>query len=170
MTLKVRITPSHGPTIEDSLELSVPFAIQSKEMISSIDGLARRFSAEVKAKKGDSQLISASALTGGYLHLLCSVIQVIEHADTTRDGLQVDNDFTGYNIEAHFKCLLICRLQQLMGGILEANRLGDQENEPTYSSANAYAAAVVLRRELNYFKGHIRDGSLHEAVSRASRC
>lgn len=165
MTLDLRITPSNGPTVEVSLDLSGPFTTQNKDTISSMDGLARRFSAEVKAKKGASTLIPTSALTGGYLHLLCSVVDVTEQAATNRDGTQVDNNFNGYNIEKHFKYLMICRLQQLMSGTLEANRVDDQENEPTDRSINAYGAAVVLRRELSYFKGHINGGSLHYAVS-----
>ena len=172
MIFNLRTTSSYAPGIETSLRLSGPFAftIQNKDIINSVDGLARRFSAEVKAKKGNSELISTSALIGGYLHLLCSVIEVNQHVVTFRDGLRVDNEFNGYNVEAQFKYLLICRLQQLLDGSLDAIRLDNQENEPTYQSSNAYAAAVVLRLELNYFKGHIKGGSLDEAVSRAARC
>jgi hypothetical protein len=143
--------------------------MQTDRITSSVDSLARRFSAKVSAKEGDSQLISTSALVGGYLHLLCSVIRVTEQTDTCRDGFQVENDYNAYNIEARFKYILICRLQVLVDEIMDANRLNDLGNKDIYRASNAYGAAVILRRELNYFKGNIRSGGLHESVRRPAR-
>jgi hypothetical protein len=169
-TLDLHVQPSDGPAIEFSKDFSGPFALHNKSAISSIDELARRFSADIKAKEGKSQLISTSALIGGYLHLLCSVVQVTERLDTSQNGFQGVNNINGYNIEAEFKHLLLCRVQILMEEVLGASRVdAPQNNNHTYMSSNAYAAATILRHELNYFKTRIQRGGLREAVSRPIR-
>lgn len=110
-------------------------------------------------------MISTSSLVGGYTHLLCSVITVTEAANTSRDGLEVENEYNGYNLAAHFKYILVCRLQELIGGILNVLRLEDRGLELPYWCSDAYAAGVILRREMDYFKSSIRNGHLREHVS-----
>jgi hypothetical protein len=110
-------------------------------------------------------LISTSSLAGGYTHLLCSVITITEAANTSRDGLEIENEYNGYNLAAHFKYILVCRLQELIGEILNVLRFEDQGLELPYWCSDAYAAGVILRREMDYFKSSIRNGHLREHVS-----
>jgi len=168
-TLNLFIQPSQGPAIQFSHDFSSSFALNNESVISSLDGLARRLSADLKAKEGKCHLISTSALVGGYLHLICSVVRVTERIDTPQHAFQGSNNHNGSNIDAEFKHLLICRVQVLMEEILGANRLEDLETKHTYQSSSAYAAATVLRHELKYFKTRILRGGLREAVSRPIR-
>lgn len=91
-----------------------------------LNGLGREFSADLKARDGDSQLISKSTLAGGFMHLLCSLVTVTEAATTSRNRWEVEKEYTAYNIAAHFKYILICRLQELVGEILNILRFEDQ--------------------------------------------
>lgn len=86
------------------------------------DNIARKFSPNLKAKDGLSQLIEKAALVGGYLHLLCSVVHTTDEGQTVWDGMHGANDYNGYNLEAHYKLLLICRLCELMNEIMDARR------------------------------------------------
>lgn len=169
-TLDLLFQPSHGPAIEFSKDFSGPLTLQNASAISSIDGLARKFSADIKAKEGKSPLIPTSALIGGYLHLLCSVVQVAERVDIPQGAFQTFRNYNGgYSIEAEFKNLLICRIQVLMEEVLCASRLNGFQHNLSYMSSNAYAAATILRHELNYFKARIHRGGLSETVGRLIR-
>ena len=123
------------------------------------------FSAQLEAKVGPSQLISSAALAGGYACLLCSVTQVTEQVTTLQGGYEAQNEHNGYHLEAQFKYVLLCRLRELINEVLEAIRFEDPTNDYPYECSNAYAAAVILRYELDHFKSNIRNGSLRKHVS-----
>jgi hypothetical protein len=134
-----------------------------------LDGLGREFSADLKARNEDSQLISKSTLAGGFIHLLCSLVTVTEAATTSRNGWEVENEYTAYNIAAHFKYILICRLQELVGEILNIFRFEDQGLELPHCHSDAYAAGVILRCEVEYFQNSIKNGHLRKHVSFPSK-
>lgn len=130
-----------------------------------LDELGRKFSADLKAKEEDSPIVSRSTLAGGFMHLLCSVVTVTEAANTLQDGWEVENEYTAYNIAAHLKYILICRLEGLVGGILETLRSEDQGLGLPYWRSNAYAAGVILHCEMKYFNNSIKNGHLRKHVS-----
>ena len=88
-----------------------------------------------------------------------------EAANTSRDGLEIENEYSGYNLAAHFKYTLVCWLQELIGEVLNVLRFEDQSLELPYWCSDAYAAGVILHREMDYFKSSIRNGHLREHVS-----
>jgi hypothetical protein len=161
----LHLTTSTGRDMITSADTSGPFTTQNEAITTWLDQLARQFSPNLKAKEGDCNLISNSALIGGYLFLLCSMAGVNEQVEIFRDGFATENKHNGYNLEVHFKYLLICRIQELLDQILNAARIQDLQNERKYLCSNAYAATVVARTELHYFKGGIRNGSLRDNVS-----
>jgi hypothetical protein len=126
--------------------------------------ISLHFSAKLEAKGGESRLIPTASLAGGYLQLLCSVSQTTEYVQTSRNGLHVENEYSGYNLEAHYKYFLVCRLRELIDIVLNAIRLEDPLNQYPYWCSNAYAAAVILRSEVEHFKCSLRNGSLQNYV------
>lgn len=164
-TFSLRISTSTGWVIDTSGDIYGPFSVQNKTVVAWLDSLARQFSADLDAKEGEGKLIATSALIGGYAFLLCSMTGVTEEASTTRDGFPTVNEYNGYNLEVHFKCVLICRIQELLNEILNAARIEDPENMLNYWCSHAHAAAVIARTELHYFKSNIRNGSLRDNVS-----
>jgi len=168
-TLSLHITPSIGPVVEFSQLISGTYNTHNEVVMDGLDGLGRKFSADLKAKDGDSQLVSTSALAGGFMYLLCSAVRVTEAANTSRDGWEVENEYTAYNIAAHFKYILICRLQELVGQILNTLRFEDPGLELPYHRSDAYAAGVILRCEVDYFKNSIKNGHLRNHVSCPSK-
>jgi hypothetical protein len=160
--LSMRIFMSTGRVIDTSYSISGPFTIQNKAVVAWLDGLAGQFAADLKAKEGDCELISEAALIGGYQFLLCSMVGVTEHAENFLDGSPIPSEYTGLNLEAHFKNIVVCRLRELMNKNLDAIRTENSDDE--YRNSNAYAAAVTARTETHYFKSNIRNGSLRDNV------
>lgn len=127
-----------------SLDFCGPFTTENILLIRKNDDIARRFSPNIKTKDKLSELIETAALAGGHLHLLCSVVRATEKGQTFLDGIQGMNDYDSYNLEAHYKVLLICRLQQLIDEVMGSIR--DRVN-----CEYAFAAATILRNQLSYF-------------------
>lgn len=164
-TLFIRIKTSKGPVIDLSHAIQGSYTAGNKTITNEVDAIAQKwFCAPLRSKFTTSEAIPAAILAGGIAHLLCSVINVTEQATTFYNGLPGANEFLAYNLEAQFKYLLVCRLQPLLNQVLEAVRQVGSKNRTPQFCSDAYAAAVILRYELDYFKSNIRNGSLRAHV------
>jgi hypothetical protein len=110
-------------------------------------------------------LVSKSTLAKGFMHLLYSLVIITKAANTSRNRWEVENKYTAYNIAAYFKYILIYRLQELVEEILNILRFKDQDLELPYCRSNSYAAGVILRYEVEYFKNSIKNGHLRKHMS-----
>ena len=143
----------------------------NRALATSFDEVIRGgFSANVKARKGEPPLMETGALVGGYLHLLCSVKYTTEHVQTLVGGILVNNDHTRYKLEAQIMYFLVWRAEQLINELLDIIRLEDPSRPPEQLlewgwACNAYAAAVVLYHEIDYFRMSLRHGALSQHVS-----
>jgi hypothetical protein len=149
-----------------SFENEGSFSAWNEVLVASLDGEIRRnFSADLKAKKGDSKLIAYAALAGGYAHCLCSTESSSEEVFSFMDGKPIDSNHAGYNVVGNFKCMIFSRLgyfvEEVMGGIRLINAVG----MPAEFYSNAYAAAVILHHEIDYFQRSLRNGHLRSRVS-----
>jgi hypothetical protein len=164
-TFNLEIWRPTGRVIDFSHDIQGPYTFHNRAVIDPIDGLVKKwFSAQLAAKDGQSKLISSAALAGGYAFLLCSATRVTEQVTTLQDGVEAQNEYHGYNLEAQFKYILVCRLRVLINEVLDAIRSEPPSNDDPYGYSNAYAAAVILRYELDHFKSNIRNGSLRKLV------
>lgn len=109
-------------------------------------------------------MVAKAAMAGAYLDLICSIKDISERTQTFQGGNVVENAYTGYNLEAHFKYLLICRLRELMQEVMEAARGQDLTRQETSQRGDAYAAAVVLYHEIGHFRRSVRNGFLQNHV------
>jgi hypothetical protein len=142
------------------------FSTWNKTLVASLDEeIGRSFSADLKAEEGVSNLIAYAALAGGYAHCLCSTKNSSEKVCSFLDGKSVDSDHASYNVEGNFKCILFSRLgdliEEIMGAIRQINTMG----MPADFYSNAYAAAVILHHEVDYFQSNLRHGRLRSLVS-----
>ncbi|PVH81052.1 hypothetical protein DL98DRAFT_531512 [Cadophora sp. DSE1049] len=121
----------------------------------------------LKGKDGASQTISSAILAGGYIHLLSSAIsaEVVERFATTVDGIAYADGPRRYNLETNFKYLAFCRLCELLHSCLDAIRFEDPSGQYPRETLEAYAAAVILRYEVAYFKNSLRYGELSKLKS-----
>ncbi|CZR67033.1 uncharacterized protein PAC_16932 [Phialocephala subalpina] len=160
-TLTLRIHPPIGAPLRLDLPLGGPFTTQNVTVIQPLDKfIEEHFSATLRGKKAECQLIDNASLAGGYLCFLCATTVVAEVVQTARDGINVFNEFNAYNLEAHFRYILVCRLFDLMSGTLEATEPQVASHDEVDWSSDAYSAAAVLHCELNYFTESLQHGLL----------
>jgi hypothetical protein len=115
-------------------------------MITSLDKrINEYFSADLSAEHEDSLLISQAALAGGYAHILGSTKETKEQTDTFRGELVVKNEYSEYNLEAHFRCLLFKRFGEIAETVMASIR-------GTGYCSNTYAAAVILYYEIDFVR------------------
>lgn len=164
--LTLRISTSAKSTNTIVLHISGPFTPQNREVVEALDRfIQENFSAKLDAKDGETTYIADAALIGGYLYLLCSSRGASEYATTTQDGFPIGNQYTGYNLDAHFKYFLVCRIRELVNTVLDAIRFEDQLKQYPHLCSNAYAAAVIAEKEINQFRSSLRNGWLKPCVS-----
>jgi hypothetical protein len=165
--LHFNITSSIGgkADIDFSIENYAQFSIENRPLIATLDDKVRRcFTAQLDAREGDLTLISDATLAGGYASMLFSVGQITEYVQTFRDGVPVDNEHHGHNLDAHCKILLASRLGELVEEVMAAIRHEHVGSDSMHYVSNAFAAAVILQCELGHFKGSLRNGFLSRQV------
>ncbi|KAF8853413.1 hypothetical protein BDZ45DRAFT_748622 [Acephala macrosclerotiorum] len=166
--LTLQITNSAGETSEAyAHDIDAPFNTLNTKLVLWLDGLVQqKFTLTLQGRGPYTVAIEDAILAGGYIHFLCSSSQDIEEIHTTRDNNPIPNQFTHYNLHIHFRFLVLSRLRELLERTLATIRFEDPENEfPEYTRAS-YAAAFVLRREVDYFMKNLRNGplSLHARI------
>ncbi|KAH7385004.1 hypothetical protein BKA64DRAFT_681942 [Cadophora sp. MPI-SDFR-AT-0126] len=116
----------------------------------------------LEGKEETSKTISHAILAGGYIHLLSSAIsaEVLERFVTTVGGMVYANEPRRYYLETYIRYLAFCRLCELLYGCLNAIRFEDPSGQYQRDTLEAYAAAVILRYEVAYFKRSLRYGAL----------
>ena len=90
--------------------------------------------------------------------MLCSTGRTTEDVLTFRDGLVIGNEHHAHNVDAHCKILFSYRLRELVEEILVAIRRKRPVRISLGYRSNAFAAAVILHHELEYFKSSLRNG------------
>lgn len=124
----------------------------NEAMASAFDeGIRRSLSVKLRAK-GEYQLIPQAVLAGGYAKLRWSTIETTEQVITFRDGQIGHNDSEDHSLAALLRNFFSYRLGELVEEVMVAVRFQDvMDGFPDYCS-HAYAAAVILVRELNFFR------------------
>jgi hypothetical protein len=164
-TLTLRITTSTGSVATLLLYVAGRFTTQNKALVEVLDQfIMQNFSAPLEAEGGELPLIANATLTGGFLYLLCSSRGATELVQTFRDGIGVGNECFEYNLEAHFRYFLICRLRELVDGLLGAIRFEDPFGAYSSWCSHAYAAAVISHCEISHFRSSLRNGHLRNCV------
>lgn len=166
-TWDVVVLTSTNRKINISFENNGAFATWNAALKASVDEqIARGFSADLKGEDGDRQLlITHAALAGGYGHCLFSTKEASEQFLNFVNGESVYSCHTEYNLGANFRCFLFSRFGELVEEVLIAARLRNTAGMSSNHYSNAYAAAVILHHEVDYFQRSLRNGHLRSLVS-----
>ncbi|KAG4440140.1 hypothetical protein IFR05_004349 [Cadophora sp. M221] len=76
------------------------------------------------------------------------------------DGAYSANELPRHGLHAHIRFLVFCRLEELLHGCLNAIRCQNLPESSPERSLEVFAAAVILRYELVYFRKSLRNGPL----------
>lgn len=160
--LDVVLKSSVGVESKVSLKIQGQFDTSNKELAAALDWAVNNISEELRSKKGEKPLIQQASLAIGYLHVLCSTTAISEHVFTWIDGDLAPNVHKEYNLAAHFKFLVVCRLVELVSDLLAQIRLenGAGDARGMRWGSNAYAAACILRYEILGFRSRLRESNL----------
>jgi hypothetical protein len=143
------------------------FNTQNSALVEVLDRfIMQNFSAPLEAEGGELPLIPYATLIGGLLYFLCSSTGVTESVQTFRDGMGIENEYLGYNLLAHLRYFLLCRLHELVGNVLEAIRFEDPFGVHRSWCSHAYVAAVISHCEIVHFRRSLRNGYLRNCVRR----
>jgi hypothetical protein len=149
-----------------SFENHGAFSTWNEVLVASVDEeIGREFAADLQAEDGDTQLIAHAALAGGYGHCLFTTTETSEQISKSVNGESVYLDQIDHNVDANFKCLLFSRFGELVEEVLIAVRLQKTAGMSGNFYSNAYAAAVILYYEIDYFQSSLRHGHLRSLVS-----
>ena len=160
--LSIQTTTSSGPKSKVYVfKIRSRFNTENAELIQELDTMVREcLTISLEDEVGYCHAVRKVVLAGGYAHLLCSTIRAKETVSTIRDGMDANNEHNQYNLLTQLRFVVLCRLSELLKGIMDAVRFEDTDNEFVVYTADAYASAVVLRYEMGYFARSLRNGEL----------
>lgn len=164
--LSLQITSSTGRSSTTPLiDINGPFDPRSLDTV-----VLEACAIPLRPKEGISETIHHAILAGGYIHLLSSAISadVLEHFVTTVDGTIYVEELRRYSLETYFRYVAFCRLCELLRGCLDAIRFEDKLRQYPRETLEAYAAAVILRYEVAYFRRNLRHGALSKLAYHVS--
>jgi hypothetical protein len=152
------------PIIDDAerkitSEYSGNFDITNQSLMKPFnESFHRKFAAKLVARDSTCPHVDNACLAGAYLHVFCSA-EFNERGDSFRESLN-EEDSQQSSIEAHLRFLMLCRIAELVETVLRAIRHieGGPESEV------AYAAAVLLCHEANFFGSSMKYGTTFNHV------
>lgn len=152
------------PNVDVSLAFEGPFTLDNVDTSSLNCAILQRFSANLRAKYGDSVLISTAVLIGSLLHVLCSTAEIKSQIRTFRNGSPAANVFTEENLSLDLRRLLATKIGKSIDTVMHTFRTTSQVEN--YYSLCAYAAAAILHFEVDYFVRSLESGPLSSRVSK----
>jgi hypothetical protein len=139
-------------------EYSGKFDITNQSLMKPFnEAFYREFAAKILAKDNTCPHVDNACLAGAYLHVFCSA-EFEEKGDSFRERLN-EKDSEQYSFEPHLRFLMLCRVSELVDAVLKAIR-----NLEGAESEVAYAAAILLCHETNFFGSSIKYGTTYNHV------
>lgn len=159
-TWSISLETQNGPKLAMNLVSHGILDANDADQVASLEGLIlSSFTTDLKAKKGNSSLISNAILAAGHVHCLLSEMSYSQRVRTMMKGREISKRDEPSTVEIVFKCMVFLHLGDIIGAVaagIPLDNMAEDEDEGLHS----YVAAVLLLHEVNCIHTTLRDGGL----------